>query len=182
VQQLVERLAARGHQVTVLCSRHAPSTPLGESWENGVRVVRLWPAPVSISRGMLMPGYPFRLWRLLGEHDAVSVHTPMLETALVAVLARLAGKPVVATHHGDLVLPGGKRNRLITALMFAFYKFMARRAAALVGHTEDYSRVSYYLSPFLDKLAEVIRPSSSAGARPGAGRRPGGLGHRRVDR
>ena len=157
VQQLAESLAARGHQVTVLCARHAKETPLGESVENGVRVVRLWPLPVAISRGMVMPGYPRMLLRLLRQHDVVSIHTPMLETALVGLMARLAGRQVVITHHGDLVLPAGARNRLITAVMFALYRSAARQAPALVCHTEDYARHSCYLSPYLDKVA-VIPP------------------------
>lgn len=157
VQQLAERLAARGHQVTVLCARHSPETPLGESIENGVRVVRLWPLPVAISRGMVLPGYPKALFRLIREHDVVSVHTPMLETALIGLAARLTGRRLVVTHHGDLVLPKGVVNRLITGAMFGFYRFMASAAPSFVCHTEDYARHSYYLQPYLERV-EVIPP------------------------
>jgi glycosyltransferase involved in cell wall biosynthesis len=157
VQQLAERLAARGHRVTVLCARHSPETPLGESIENGVRVVRLWPLPLAISRGMILPGYPKALLRLIREHDVVSVHTPIMESALIALAARAAGRRVVVTHHGDLVLPAGLRNRIITALMLAFYRTLARTAPALVCHTLDYARSSYYLKPYLDKVV-VIPP------------------------
>jgi glycosyltransferase involved in cell wall biosynthesis len=157
VQQLAERLAARGHQVTVLCARHSPETPLGESMENGVRVIRLWPLPLAISRGMVLPGYPKALLRLLREHDVVSVHTPMMETALINLAAQAAGRRVVITHHGDLVLPAGAPNRLITALMYAFYRTLARSAPALVCHTLDYARHSTYLEPYLDKVV-VIPP------------------------
>ena len=157
VQQLAERLAARGHRVTVLCAHHSPRTPLGESSENGVRVVRLKPLPIAISRGMVMPGYPRAILRLLREHDVVSLHTPMLETALVSLAARLTGRRIVVTHHGDLVLPAGVRNRLITAAMYGLYRFMASAAPALVCHTEDYARHSRYLSPYLEKVV-VIPP------------------------
>jgi glycosyltransferase involved in cell wall biosynthesis len=157
VQQLAERLAARGHRVTVLCARHSPDTPLGESIENGVRVIRLRPLPFAVSRGMILPGYPQALRRLLREHDVVSVHTPLLETALIGLAAQAAGKRVVVTHHGDLVLPAGALNRLITTLMYAFYRPLARSAAALVCHTLDYARHSSYLSPYLDKVV-VIPP------------------------
>jgi glycosyltransferase involved in cell wall biosynthesis len=157
VQQLAERLAARGHQVTVLCARHSPETPLGESMENGVRVVRLWPLPFAVSRGMLLPGYPRALFRLIREHDVVSVHTPMLETALISLAARLGGRQIVVTHHGDLVLPAGPLNRVITAVMFSLYRFMASAAPAFVCHTLDYARHSYYLNPYLERV-EVIPP------------------------
>ncbi|HEX4959510.1 MAG TPA: glycosyltransferase family 4 protein [Thermoanaerobaculia bacterium] len=157
VQQLAERLAARGHRVTVLCAHHSPQTPLGESIENGVRVVRLKPLPVAVSRGMVMPGYPRALFRLLREHDVVSLHTPMLETALISLFARLTGRKIVVTHHGDLVLPAGAFNRFITATMLGFYRLMARSAPALVCHTADYARHSCYLSPYLEKVV-VIPP------------------------
>lgn len=157
VQWLAERLAARGHQVTVVCARHSEETPLGDSVENGVRVIRLWPFPVSISRGMVMPGYPWKLLKLLDEHDVVNVHTPLLETALIALLAQAKGKKIVGTHHGDLVLPAGPGNRIITSVMYALYRVMARDAAALVCHTLDYARVSEYLSPYLEKVV-IIPP------------------------
>ena len=157
VQQLAERLAARGHRVTVLCARHSPDTPLGESIENGVRVIRLWPLPLAVSRGMILPGYPKALLRLIREHDVVSVHTPLMETALIGLAARAAGRKVIVTHHGDLVLPAGARNRIITAVMFAFYRTLARSAPALVCHTMDYARNSYYLRPYLEKVV-VIPP------------------------
>jgi len=157
VQQLAERLAARGHRVTVLCARHSPETPLGESIENGVRVVRLWPLPLAISRGMILPSYPKALLRMIREHEVVSVHTPIMESALIALAARAAGRRVIVTHHGDLVLPAGLRNRIITALMLAFYRTLARTAPALVCHTLDYARSSYYLKPYLDKVV-VIPP------------------------
>src|SRR5689334_21880024 len=132
VQQLAERLAARGHRVTVLCARHSRETPFGESIEHGVRVVRLRPLPLAISRGMILPGYPKALLRLIREHDVVSVHTPLMETALIGLAARDAGRRVVNTHHGDLVLPAGLRNRIITAVMYAFYRTLARTVPALV--------------------------------------------------
>ncbi|HEY0512502.1 MAG TPA: glycosyltransferase family 4 protein [Thermoanaerobaculia bacterium] len=157
VRQLAERLAARGHRVTVLCAHHAPETPFGESIENGVRVVRLWPLPFAVSRGMILPGYPKALFRLIREHDVVSVHTPMFETALIGLAARAAGRRVVITHHGDLVLPAGALNRIITAVMFACYRTLANAAAALVCHTLDYARHSEYLKPYLDKVV-VIPP------------------------
>jgi glycosyltransferase involved in cell wall biosynthesis len=91
------------------------------------------------------------------EHDVVSIHTPMLETALLGLLARLTGRRIVCTHHGDLVLPEGLGNRLITSVMFGLYKTMAKDAAAMVCHTMDYAERSYYLSPYLSKVA-VIHP------------------------
>jgi glycosyltransferase involved in cell wall biosynthesis len=158
VQQLAEAMVARGHRVTVLCAHHSPETPAGESTQNGVRVVRLRPLPFAVSRGMFLPGYPLALWRLMRRHDVVSVHTPLLETALIGLFARLFGRRVVCTHHGDLVLPAGAVNRFITAAMFGLYRTLQGVTPALVCHTRDYAEHSYYLRPYLEKLCVIAPP------------------------
>jgi len=105
-----------------------------------------------------MPAYPYAAYRLIAEHDVVSLHTPMLETALLALLARLAGRQIVATHHGDLILPGGLVNRAIMTTMFGFFRFMAKRAARLIAYSDDYANHSYYLLPFRDKVSAIYPP------------------------
>ena len=62
-QRLAEALAARGHRVTVVSARFRPDLAAEETI-GGVRVVRL-PAPLRISRGLVMPSYPFAVRRLL---------------------------------------------------------------------------------------------------------------------
>src|SRR5215213_2110050 len=149
VQSVAEELARRGHDVTVLTARYQKDLPRDEEMLNGVRVVRLWVPPIYLSRGVIMPAFPWAAYFAMRQADIVSIHTPMLETALVSIIAQLAGVKVVATHHGDLVLPKGRVNRFIRDTMFNFYTFMARRAARLIGYSRDYAEHSYYLKPFL---------------------------------
>jgi glycosyltransferase involved in cell wall biosynthesis len=158
VQHVAEELARRGHEVTVLTARYHISLPRDETIHNGVRIVRLWTPPIAISRGMVMPAYPWAALGLLLQHDVVWVNVPMLETALIGLLAGLTGRKIIATHHGDLVLPPGLANRFITTTMFAFYKFMARRAGRLVAYSQDYADHSYYLRPFMDKVTPIYPP------------------------
>lgn len=165
VQSIAEELARRGHHVTVLTARYNNDLPRDESVHNGVRVVRLW-APIHLSRGMIMPAYPWAAYFAMRQADIVSIHTPMLETALISVLAQLAGVKVVATHHGDLVLPDKPSNRLIRNIMFMLYKFMARRAAQLIGYSQDYANYSYYLKPFLHKTIANYPPIHIPDPRP----------------
>jgi len=157
VQSIAEELARRGHEVTVLTARYNNSLPRDEVVHNGVRIIRLW-APLHISRGMVMPAFPWAAYLAMRQADVVSIHTPMLETALVAVLAQLAGVKVIATHHGDLVLPDKPLNRWITRIMFLLFRYMADRAGQLIGYSEDYARHSYYLQPYLNKTTVIYPP------------------------
>ncbi|MYE26371.1 MAG: glycosyltransferase family 4 protein, partial [Chloroflexi bacterium] len=92
------------------------------------------------------------------EHDVVNIHIPLLETALVAFLAGIAGVQVIPTHHGDLILPKSPINDIITRVMFAFYKYMAKRAPCIIGLSDDYADNSYYLLPFRDKVSIIYPP------------------------
>ncbi|MCK6579099.1 MAG: glycosyltransferase family 4 protein [Anaerolineae bacterium] len=158
VQRVAEELVRRGHHVTVLTARYSDDLPRDDiHMHEGVRVVRLW-APIHMSRGMIMPAYPWAALKLMLEHDVVSVHTPMLETALIALLSLLTGTKIVATHHGDLILPSGFINRLIQNTMFLMYRLLANRASRLLAYSQDYAEHSYYLRPFLDKTSVVYPP------------------------
>ncbi|MCL4247106.1 MAG: glycosyltransferase family 4 protein [Anaerolineae bacterium] len=157
IQRIAEELVRRGHEVTILAARHQLDLPRDEVI-NGVRVIRLSAPPIPISRGMVMPAYPWAAYALMREHDVISVHTPMLETALIAVLSKLAGKPVIVTHHGDLRLPPGLSNRFIQGTMFELYKILARRAKRIIAYSRDYADNSYYLQPFMHKVSPVYPP------------------------
>jgi glycosyltransferase involved in cell wall biosynthesis len=158
VQRVAEELVRRGHEVTVLTARYKDELPRDDTeMHHGVRIVRLW-APIRMSRGMLMPAYPWAAYKLMREHDVVSIHTPMLETALIGVLAGLANRKVIITHHGDLILPNGLVNRFIQGTMFLLYQFMAKRAARIIAYSQDYANNSYYLQPFMPKVTPVYPP------------------------
>ena len=156
-QVIAEGLACRGHEVTVLVARHSKDTPLGESKHNGVRVIRLW-APIRISRGFIMPSYPWRLFRQLRRHDVVAMFTPMFESALAAFLARVAGLNNVASHTSDLILPKSAVNNFVTAVMSAIFRYMARRSACIISLSADYADNSAWLAPFLAKVRPVYPP------------------------
>src|SRR5690606_19209336 len=97
IQRIAEEMVKRGHQVTVLCAQHKSELDYDETI-NGVRIVRLR-VRIPVSRGMLMPAYPYAAYKLMREHDIVSVHTPMLETALLSVIGKLTGRKIIPTHH-----------------------------------------------------------------------------------
>lgn len=157
VQRVAEALAARGHQVTVLTARYDLSLPRDEQVINGVRVIRLW-APIRVTRGMIMPAYPWAAFRLVQMHDVVSIHTPMLETAIYALYTRLLGRGLVITHHGDLILPAGAFNRFVEWFTFQLYKMAGRAAHRIIAYSYDYADHSYYIAPFREKTSAVYPP------------------------
>lgn len=156
VQRLAEELARRGHGVTVLSARFRRELAAREAI-GGVDVHRL-AAPLRVSRGMLMPGYPMALWRQVRRHDVVHAHSPLLELPLVALACRLTRRPLVITHHGDLVLPAGAFNRFVEGLVHRSYLLGARGAARLVAYSEDYAATSRYLKGVLAERTAAIPP------------------------
>jgi glycosyltransferase involved in cell wall biosynthesis len=155
VKRLAMALAQRGHKVTVLTSRYDPVLP-AEEIIDGVRVIRA-PVLLRISKGVVMPRFPFIAWRLAREHDVLSVHLPQLEASLLALLGRLANRPVVLTYHCDLQLPKGWFNRVVDKVVFVSNYFAGQLAHAAVAYTRDFAEHSHFLSRFLDKV-HIIPP------------------------
>lgn len=156
-KRLAEGLGRRGHAVTVLTSRHESHLPLEETIA-GVRVVRL-PVAGRLSRGVVMPAFPAALWRRMREAEVVQIHTPLLEAPLVTIFGRALRRPVVFTHHGDLVMPAGAVNRVIEGSVTSLMRQALRMATRITVHSGDYARNSRFLSPFLYKLDAIYPPS-----------------------
>jgi glycosyltransferase involved in cell wall biosynthesis len=156
VKRLATALARQGHHVTVLTSRYDPALPT-EEVVDGVRVVRA-PVLLRISKGVIMPAFPLLAWRLIRRHDVVSVHLPQFEASLLALLARLAGKPVVLTYHCDLQLPRGWFNRIVDRVVFISNYLAGQMAQAAVAYTRDFAEHSTFLSRFLDKVRVIPPP------------------------
>lgn len=157
VQRIAEALAKRGHQVTVLTARYHMGLPRDEQVINGVRVIRLW-APIRVSRGMVMPAYPWAAWKLVRMHDVVSLHTPTLETALYGIYTWLHKRGLLITHHGDLILPTGAFNRFVQWFTFQLYLIAGRCSHRIIAYSNDYADNSYYIAPFRDKTCTVYPP------------------------
>jgi glycosyltransferase involved in cell wall biosynthesis len=155
VKRLATALAERGHQVTVLTSHYDPALP-AEEVIDGVQVVRA-PVLFRISKGVIMPTFPFKAWRLIRRHDVVSIHLPQFEAGLLGLLGQLAHRPVVLTYHCDLQLPRSRFNKAVDKVVFASNYLAARSTQAAVAYTQDFAQHSHLLSRFLDKV-HVIPP------------------------
>jgi glycosyltransferase involved in cell wall biosynthesis len=156
VERLAAALAARGHQVTVLTSRHDKSLPEDET-ESGVRIVRVSPIG-SIGKAQIMPRFADTAVRLARKHDLLSLHLPQLEAALAAGAGRVAGKPVILTYHCDLQLPEGTLNAIFDQGAFAANLLAGKLADWLVAYTRDYAENSRFLQKFPDKITVIPPP------------------------
>jgi glycosyltransferase involved in cell wall biosynthesis len=166
VKRLATTLARRGHQVTVLTSRYDDALPAEETVE-GVHVVRA-PVLFRVSKGVIMPTFPFLAWRLIRQHDVVSIHLPQFEASLLGFWGRLARRPVVLTYHCDLQLPRGWFNRVVDKVVFVSNYLAGRLAQAAVAYTQDFAEHSHFLSRFLDKVHVIPPPVIMPEPEPGA--------------
>jgi glycosyltransferase involved in cell wall biosynthesis len=156
VKRLATTLAQRGHHVTVLTSRYDQALP-AEEMIDGVHVVRV-PVLFRVSKGVIMPRFPLLAWRLIRQHDVVSVHLPQFEASLLGLLGRLAGRPVVLTYHCDLQLPRGWFNRVVDKVVFVSNYLAGHLAQAAVAYTQDFAQHSHFLSRFLHKVRVIPPP------------------------
>lgn len=155
MERLAGELTRRGHEVTFLASRHDASQPL-EEMRNGIRIVRV-PVAARVSKGVLMPGLPRTAWRLIRDNDAVLIQSPQFDAPLLALLAKLAGKPSVITYHCDIQLPPGAWNRTVNWTIDAATRIAARLCTRIAAYTRDYADFSPVLRRWAAKV-EVIPP------------------------
>ncbi len=152
---LANAFIERGHDVTVLTSRHEKNLPLLEI-QNKVRIVRA-PVLMRISKGVVMPTFPALVAQLVKEHDVVQLHLPQFDSAVVSLIARVLRKPTIITYHCDLIMPPGLIPWLANQSVLFMNHIAAFFATRLVTYTSDYADHSSFLTKFRHKL-EIIPP------------------------
>lgn len=159
-ERTARALAACGHQVTVLTSRYSEDLPLREE-RDGVDIVRL-PVLARISKGVIMPGIGLQAWRLARQADVIHLHLPQLDAALISLIGRVLGKPVVLTYHCDLHLPGGWVHWVANQVSHLANHISALAAHTIVTNTRDYAENSSFLSRYLHKVHPILPPAEVA--------------------
>lgn len=154
--RLAEGLARRGHQVKVLCSQHDKKLPLTEEI-NKVKVFRL-PFLFKFLRSVVIPKFPFELWKRVKENELVVVYLPLQEVFLVAIVCKILRKKLFLVHNGDLVLPDdcGFFCRLVEKIYFWTTSVAIRLSEKIIVQTKDYSKASPLLDRFKDKWAVIL--------------------------
>lgn len=136
--------------------RHSPELARDEM-VNGVRVIRL--RPVSrFSRGQITPALLWAAPQLIRDADIVQIHTPLPEGPLIGTWCRLLGRPLLMTHHGDLVMPPGVFNQFLERTGYLILRATGLLANAVTSYSRDYAEHSPLLRHFQGKLNCILPP------------------------
>jgi rhamnosyl/mannosyltransferase len=137
-------LARRGHDVTVLTSRHERHLPAEEQDPRGFRIVRI-PSLGTIFATPLT----FRVGKYLKEREADVVHLhypPPLTSYFAARALRGSRARIFLTYHCDLYLEGPVGGLLSAIYQKVFLPPTLAVARHVIVHTEEYARTSRYLT------------------------------------
>jgi glycosyltransferase involved in cell wall biosynthesis len=154
--RLAQALVARGHSVKVLTSHYDRHLP---RWEqiDGVEVIRV-PVLMRISKGVIMPTLPIEAFRLIHESDVINLHVPQFDAAILALMGRLAGKPIVVTYQSDLLLPSGAINWVANRASYLADRVSAGIADKVISMSYDFAEHSFFLPRYLSKVSIVAPP------------------------
>jgi glycosyltransferase involved in cell wall biosynthesis len=139
VRSLSKELARRGHEVTVVTSRHDPRLPPEEAMD-GFRLLRVKPRFIV----MLTPIAP-RMRNALRGVPAEVLHAhspPPLASHDASVVARERGIPYVVTHHCDVDLSSILGTFAESVYRHSLGASTLKRAAEVVVTTRTYAATS----------------------------------------
>ena len=174
-RRLVRRLVARGHTVTVLTAHFQRDLPRREVID-GATVVRS-PVALSISKGVLMPLFPWQAARLIASHDLLYLHLPQFEASIAAVLAKALRKPIVLSYQCDIELPRGPARYAATPAIRVSHYVTGKLSDRIVVTSDAYGRRARLPRHFHQKVTSVHPPVELAPGSDGAAlRRRHGLG------
>jgi glycosyltransferase involved in cell wall biosynthesis len=154
-ERLARALARRGHEITVLTSRFDPRLSKLEKLD-GITVIRI-PALMRVSKGLIMPGMPFKAWQLARKADIINLHVPQFDASYLAWIGKMLGKPVVLTYQCDLRLPRGLIHAIANQVSHAANHLAVWGSETIVNTSRDYVEHSDFLKHYLRKV-QVINP------------------------
>ncbi len=155
-QRLYRRLIASGHEVTVLTSRYDSDLPKTEELD-GVKVIRS-SVLMQVSKGALMPLFPWQAAKLVASHDLVHIHLPQLEASWPAFVGKLLRKPVVMTYHCDIELPNGPPRYVFTPAIRVSHYLSGKFADRIVVNAEEFGKRARLPRHFNAKVSCVYPP------------------------
>lgn len=160
-QRLAEGLAERGWKATLLTSRYDPELP-SEEVAGGVEIRRT-PVWFRLGKGVVMPTFPLRAFRLMKEQESVVMSLPNtpIEALFLPLIARLLGRKVFSIFHCDIRLPPGLFNRLTEWTVWFSNLWVLLFSHRVVVYTDDYAESVPLLRWFRKKRMTVPPPVSA---------------------
>lgn len=135
------------HNVTVLCANHDNLSIFRDDL-NTPRILRLKTIATLFSQP-IMPTFPATLFKLIRNTDIIHLHTPN-PFAEFFVYIFSAGKPIVITHHSDVV-----RQKLLAPIHAFFAKRLYKKAKAIIVPTKNHIKTSRILCDLKTRI-EII--------------------------
>lgn len=153
VRDICQGLESRGEQVEVVCS----NTEFNTSVEtiHGIKVHRLGSLGNFYGQ-CLNISLLWKLPKMAQDFDVIHVHSPN-PLAELAALFISKDKPIVCTHHSDVV----RQKWLLPIYGRLFHKFLSRVSKIFVP-TQNHIKFSHFLPEFKDKCVELPFSISTA--------------------
>lgn len=150
VEPIVRHVSEAGAEVEVLTAQHDPALPMTDAGGEA-RITRV-PVAFRIGKGPVMPGFARAAWAAAGRADLVHVIAPQLEAGLIALAARLRGRPVVLSYVCSM------RPGLATGPLWISHLIAGLLAHRIVALSEDYAQQSLFCRLFRRKLSFIPVP------------------------
>ncbi|MBI2580896.1 glycosyltransferase family 4 protein [Candidatus Woesearchaeota archaeon] len=149
-RRISEELVKKGHQVTVVTSRHDGKLPREETI-NRVNVVRCGYL-FRIGKGLVGPSFILTAVKEAEKHDRVNLHLPMFEAG---ILQLLIGRKSVITYHSDLRLGKGPVDGLVERLYYLSAAAALNMTKRVITYTQDYAKASRLLRNHVNKCRYI---------------------------
>jgi len=153
---LAEELVKKGHEVTILTSRHDLKTRFEEEI-NGVKIKRL-PVWFYLGKGPICPSFLYKTIKEIFNCQVVNCHLPQPGSVWIALWSKILRKKIFLTHHTDLSFWKGIKNKLIDSVVFLFQFIASIMATVIIPYTKDYAKNSYLLKYFISKINPIYPP------------------------
>jgi glycosyltransferase involved in cell wall biosynthesis len=152
-RDLAEHLVKKGHNVTVITTRHDKALPKKEVI-NGVNVIRV-PVFLKVSKGVLAPTFWLQVIKMARKSDVVNFHLPLADVGLSSLFIKK--EKIISTYHCDLNLGKGLLNKIIEKLSFFLMNIVLNKSAKIVANSIDYFSHSCF-KKYVHKAVQIYPP------------------------
>jgi glycosyltransferase involved in cell wall biosynthesis len=143
------------HQIKVLTFRHQASLPPTEHHQN--LTLNRMPYLFKISKGFISPQSIGYFIKSINKSEVVILNLPNFEGLALALLAKLANKPIISIFHCQVYLGPSLLERLFTTALNLSVHFQLMVSDVIVIYTQDYFN-SLKISKVVGHKTKVILP------------------------